>query len=189
MPIIRPLDPDNFHDLEALFGGDRAAGSCWCMWFIIRVKDYHQGGAAANEAKFKALAASSAHPLGLVAYSDGAPVGWTAAGPRSRYVRAVNTPTLKAVDRAEDETVWLVPCFFIRRDFRAQGIARLLLEGAVELAWEAGAAAIEGFPTAGAKRGSADQQVGTEKLFESCGFAVLSRPSSNRVLMRRQLSG
>ena len=53
-------------------------------------------------------------PVGLIAYDDGAPVGWCAVGPRARYERAVNTPTLKGRDPAEDASVWLVPCFFVR---------------------------------------------------------------------------
>lgn len=184
---IRPLAPENWPDLERLFCSDSSAGSCWCMWFIIRVKEYHQGGALANEAKLREIAANSAHPLGLIAYEDGKPVGWAAVGPRSRYKRAVRTPTMKGIDASQNEDVWLVPCFFIRPDMRGRGIARSLLGQSVEQAGKSGAAAIEGFPTAGAKRSSADRQVGTEHMFASCGFRAVSRPSSNRVLMRLDL--
>ena len=184
---VRPLTSKNFSDLEQLFASEKSAKSCWCMWFIIAVKEYHQGGAAANEAKFKALAKSSAHPMGLIAYRDGEPVGWAAAGPRSRYARAVKTPTMKAIDQSENDDVWLVPCFFIRPDMRGQKITRALLEGAVKLARKSKASAIEGFPTAGSKLGSADRQVATEHLFETCGFNAISRPSSNRVVMRLEL--
>jgi len=83
------------------------------MWFIIGVKEYHQGGSLANAAKFRELAVNSTHPLGLIAYADGRPVGWAAVGPRSRYARAVRTPTMKSIDHSENEDVWLVPCFFI----------------------------------------------------------------------------
>jgi GNAT superfamily N-acetyltransferase len=154
------------------------------MWFIIAVKEFHQGGPAANAGKFRAIAEEAMHPMGLVAYRDREPVGWAAAGPRSRYRRAVRTPTMKAIDPAENESVWLAPCFFIRHDARGRGLTRMLLAAAVELAKASGATAIEGFPTAGSKRGSADQQVGTEHVFESCGFKAIHRPSSNRVLMR-----
>jgi GNAT superfamily N-acetyltransferase len=176
---------DNFADLERLFDSDRSASSCWCMWFIIRVKDYHEGGGAANRAKFKELAAKSAEPLGLVAYRDGEPVGWAAVGQRSRYARAVRTPTMKDLDQSENDKVWLVPCFFIRPDMRGQGIAGALLKEAVALARKHGASAIEGFPTA--KKSSADRQVGTEPLFVAYGFRAISRPSSNRTVMRLDL--
>jgi len=153
------------------------------------VKDYHANGAAGNAAKFKEIASASVGPMGALAFEGGEPVGWVAAGPRSRYVRAVQTPTLKGIDHAENDDVWLVPCFFIRPDMRRRGIARRLLEGAIEMARGAKASAIEGFPTAGVKLGSADRQVGTEHLFESCGFRSIRRPSSSRVLMRLDLVG
>jgi len=185
---VRPLALGDLPALGRLFSSDKSAKSCWCMWFIIAVKEYHQGGAPANEAKFRTLAASAARPLGLMAYLDGQPVGWAAAGPRSRYARAVRTPTMKGIDQSENDDVWLVPCFFIRPDMRGQKIARRLLERAVELARDSNARAIEGFPTAGSKHGSTDRQVATEGLFEACGFGVVSRPSSNRVLMRLDFS-
>ena len=122
--------------------------------------------------------------MGLIAYLDGEPVGWAAAGPRSRYVRAVKTPTMKASDQSENDDVWLVPCFFIRPDMRGRKITRALLDAAVRLAKKSKASAIEGFPTAGSKLGSADRQVATEHVFETCGFRAVSRPSSNRALMR-----
>ena len=182
---IRPLALGDLPELERLFSSDSSAKSCWCMWFIIRVKEYHEGGSIANAAKFRALAENATHPLGLIAYLDGQPVGWAACGPRSRYVRAVRTPTMKDIDQAENDDVWLVPCFFIRPDMRGKGISRRLLDRAVELAEKTNASAIEGFPAS--QKRSADRQVGTEHLFESRGFKVVSRPSSNRVVMRLDL--
>ena len=184
---VKPVTSKNLAHLEELFSSEESAKSCWCMWFIIAVKEFHQGGSAANEAKFRALAENSAHPMGLIAYRDGRPVGWAAVGPRSRYARAVKTPTMKAIDLSENDDVWLVPCFFIRPDMRGQKITRALLERAVKLAKKSGASAIEGFPTAGAKLGSADRQVASEHVFETCGFQAISRPSSNRVVMRLDL--
>jgi GNAT superfamily N-acetyltransferase len=185
---VRPAGASDLADLQKLFCNDAAARSCWCMWFIISVKEYHQVGAAANEMKFTEMAANSSHPVGVLAYLDGDPVGWLAAGPRSRYVRAVRTPTMKSIDQSENDDVWLAPCFLVRADMRGKGLTRKLLEGAIELARKANATAIEGFPKTGTKRTSADAQVGTEHLFASLGFRPISRPSSNRVLMRLDLS-
>ena len=30
---FRPLTPDRWKDLEALFGKHGATGGCWCMWW------------------------------------------------------------------------------------------------------------------------------------------------------------
>jgi GNAT superfamily N-acetyltransferase len=186
MPEVRPLLRDDVPALGRLFASERSAAACWCMWFVIPVKQFHLGGGAANAALFEAMAASSEQPLGVIAILDGLAAGWAAAGPRSRYARAVRTPTMKGVDHAEDNSVWLVPCLFTRPDLRGRGVARALLEAAVRLAAERGASAVEGFPTR--TRTGADRQVGTEALFRGCGFETIARPSSNRVLVRRDLS-
>lgn len=142
-----------------------------------------------NHRLFCDLVEDRAEPVGLLAYRDGEVVGWCAAGPRSRYVRALRTPTFKGHDPAEDETVWLVPCFYVRREARREGVIRALLEGAVDLARKHEATAIEGFPFASGAKRSKDIMVGLEPLFASCGFSATRRPSPARVVMRRQLDG
>ncbi|MGH2811626.1 MAG: GNAT family N-acetyltransferase, partial [Actinomycetota bacterium] len=102
-------------------------------------------------------------------------------------VRALRVPSFKGRDSAEDESVWLVPCFYIRKDVRREGVSRALLEGAVALARENGAVAIEGYPFARGARLSRESMVGVESLFTSCGFKVTRRPSSTRVVMRKLL--
>jgi GNAT superfamily N-acetyltransferase len=186
---VVPFDESRAADLERLLGSDPASEGCWCMWFIIPVKAYHEARGAGNRAAFLTLAATSPHPLGLIAYDREQPVGWCAVGPRSRYTRALGTPTLKGSDRTEDDSVWLVPCFFVTRTARARGVATALLQAAVDLALQAGAEAIEGFPLAGDKRRSSgsDLQTGVESLFTQCGFEPVSRPSDNRVVMRKNL--
>jgi GNAT superfamily N-acetyltransferase len=185
---IQTVTSASVEDLGKLFSTEQVADACWCMWFIIPVKDYHAAGHAGNRARFSELAAHSKEPMGLLAYQDGEPVGWCAVGPASRYVRAMKTPTYSAGKAGPEAGTWFVPCFFIRKDARGSGVGRALLEAAVRLAQENGATAIEGFPFAGAiKRSNGDIQVGNESLFSACGFEVVRTPSTSRVVMRRAL--
>ena len=187
---IKPLTSDLIDELGRLFSTDRVADTCWCMWFTIPVKDYHAAGHAGNRASFCELALHSQGPLGLLAFQDQEPVGWCAVGPRARYIRALKTPTYRGGDAEDDSGVWMVPCFFVRKDMRGSGVSRALLEAAIELAKEQGATAIDGFPFSGSgRRSRGDVQVGTESVFSSCGFRVIRRPSSSRVVMRRELGG
>jgi GNAT superfamily N-acetyltransferase len=90
--------------------------------------------------------------------------------------------------RAEDETVWLLPCVFVRAGHRGQGITHGLVRAAVELARREGASAIEGWPLAGSERRDADAFLGREQVFDDLGFSCVERPSAERVIMRLELS-
>ena len=185
---VLAVGPDRLADLDALFGTNKTTAGCRCMWFILRAKDCSAGWGAGNRAALASLASSAPEPIGLLAYRDDEPVGWCAAGPRSRYTRALGIPTLKQRDPAEDDDVWLVSCFFVRTDARRSGVTVALLEGAVELARSFGATAVEGFPLSGdGRRSAGDAFVGVEPLFDRCGFAPIRRPTDKRVIMRRDL--
>jgi GNAT superfamily N-acetyltransferase len=185
---IRPVDSNSVGDLGKLFGTDKSAAGCWCMWFIIPVKDYHAAGGSGNEASFRRLLAASDRPMGVIGYDDDQPTGWCAAGPRSRYARGIKTPTYGVRDTSEDDSVWLIPCLFVRKDRRQTGLSDLLVNAAVGLAKENGATAVEAFPLSGTERRSKDTQVGFESAFSRCGFVPIGRPSSSRVMMRLELS-
>lgn len=187
---MRPISAESLDDFGHLLRAQPESSGCWCMWFIARVADYHAAGDAGNRGAFSALVQSSTTPMGLLAYERGEAVGWCAVGPRSRYTRILRAPTLKGRNKAEDDTVWLVPCFLVRENVRRRRVATDLLQAAVDLAARSGATAIEGFPLSGAKTRSrsADFMTGTEALFSSCEFIPVDRPSNNRVIMRRELA-
>lgn len=186
---VKPLSAARLGDLAELFGTTKTTDGCYCMWFLLRAKECQAGWAGGNKTAFEALVTSDKQPYGLLAYRGREAVGWCAAGPRSRYQRALNGPILADHDPAEDDAVWLVPCFYVRRDARGRGVTRTLLEHAVDLARRHGAIAVEGFPLAGDDRHSASSAfLGVQPLFESVGFEAVARPTPKRVLMRLPLS-
>ena len=184
---IRPLTPSLIAEVQRLFETDRAADYCQCMWFLIPVKLYHAQGAIGNRAAMAVLAEASEAPLGLLAFEDDEPVAWCALGPRSRYARAILTPTYAGRDPSEDDRVWLIPCVFVRRDRRRAGLTDALIRAAMDAAREAGAKALEAFPLTAGKSQGKDVQVGFETTFARHDFQVLARPSANRVRMRLEL--
>ena len=186
--VVKPFDESMLPAFDDLLDRDQASRGCWCTWFIIPVTQYHSGGAAANRTVFEDLMRSDKQPVGLSAWNGEEMVGWCAAGPRRRYARAIKTPTYGSRNAAEDEHVWLVPCFLVRPDHRDQGVASALLGAAVDIARQNGAKAVEAFPLAGPGRKSGrDMQVGVEPLFAAHGFQPVRRPSPNRVMMRLEL--
>jgi GNAT superfamily N-acetyltransferase len=185
---IAPMSVERLPDLAALFGTSRTTSGCYCMWFLRPATVVQAGWSGANKLAFEACTRDEQHPMGLLAYVDGQPVGWCAAGPRSRYARALRSAVLRQRDAGEDHQTWLVPCFFVRTGFRRQGIMRELLTRAVWLAQEHGARAVEGFPLAGdQRRGAGEAYLGVEPVFAACGFIPVDRPTANRVVMRRDL--
>jgi GNAT superfamily N-acetyltransferase len=185
---VQPLTAERRDDLAALFGASRTTNGCYCMWNIVPVKQCQAGWSGGNRRAFEDLVGAEPEPLGLLAYREGEPVGWVAVGPRVRYERALGTPTLAGRDTAEDATVWLVTCFYVRRDARKVGVTRALLRAAIELARQHKATAIEGWPLAGdGRRPAGEAYVGVEPLFASCGFEITHRPSAARVIMRLDL--
>jgi len=186
---IQPVT-DRLDDLADLFGTNGTTRGCWCMFFLVTNREFNSGWGPPNRAAFEEFATAADTPAGLLAYSGGEPVGWCAAGPRSRYARALRSTVLKGRSADEDDDVWLVPCFFVRRDARRSGVTRELLAAAVQLARQHGATAVEGFPLAhGDRHPSGEAYLGVEAVFESCGFTAVARPTARRVIMRRDLTG
>lgn len=201
--MIHPVTPDRLDDLAALFKTHASTRGCYCMCFRGPRRDFVTGWDGGNKANFERLAKTDDPPPGLLAYRDDEPVGWCSVGPRSRYDRAISQRAviLKERDPAEDDDVWLVPCFFVRVGKRKHGTTYQLLNAAVTMAQQYDATAIEGFPLAGNRRNdaepiaasavksaSADGYLGRESLFAACGFEPIARPTPRRVVMRRDLT-
>jgi GNAT superfamily N-acetyltransferase len=127
--------------------------------------------------------------MGVLAFIADAPVGWAACGPRSRYLgaRPSQHRLLGDRSRAEDDSVWLLPCLFAHPDFRGRGVSHALVDATVLLATREGAAALEGWPMSEQEAQSGDAFVGREQLFDAFGFRCVARPVPGRVVMRRDL--
>lgn len=174
--------------LEGLFATERTARHCWCMSFCASRWEFAAGWfGGGNKRRFEAMAGQHS-PMGVLAFSNGAPVGWGACGPRSRYVGTSPSEhsMLGGRDRHEDERVWLLPCLFVHADHRAQGVSHALIEAATSLARGRGAVAVEAWPLSASEARSADAFVGREQLFAELGFRCVDRVSS-RVVMRLDL--
>jgi GNAT superfamily N-acetyltransferase len=183
----RPVGPDDVGVLAQLFASERTTRHCWCMAFCTGRGQFATGWfGGGNRRRFEAMAGDGV-PMGVLAVVAGAPVGWAAAGPRSRYLgtEPARHPLLGGRPRGEDETVWLLPCLFVHAEHRAQGVSHALVEEAVSLARRQRAVALEAWPLAASGARSADAFVGREQLFTELGFRPVARPVPGRVVVRR----
>jgi len=181
-------------DLALLFGQGGDPKFCWCSWFRLRNVDFQSATAASNrtvlESAVKTTAADGRAP-GLVAYRDGEPIGWVSLGPRDDYERLQHSKVLAPID---NKPVWSIVCFVVSKKARKQGVARALLNAAMDYAGEHGATLLEGYPveTDGQRVPAAHAYKGTVGMFEGAGFKVVERRQANsttapRPIVRRRV--
>ncbi|TWT45880.1 Acetyltransferase (GNAT) family protein [Phycisphaerae bacterium RAS1] len=182
---FRPLTPDRWRDLEALFGQRGACGGCWCMWWRVRATEFNKNKGDRNRAAFRAVVAAGPPP-GLLAYAGAAPVGWCAVAPRQTYVRLATSRVLAPLDA---QPVWSITCFFIAATWRRKGLSTALIRAAVTFARSHGAKIIEGYPVE-PRRGAipaAFAWTGLPRAFEKAGFQEATRRSPTRPIMRKSV--
>jgi GNAT superfamily N-acetyltransferase len=183
----RPLTPESWADLEALFdlpGGSIVRG-CWCMYYR-RSGPVSVGAAAGVENKQQLCAVVDAGRVpGLVGYLDGSPAGWISLGPRADYEKMRRSRIMKPVD---DLDVWSVVCTYVARDFRGRGVQHRLLDAGIGWAVAQGASILEAYPVDKPERSHDDFMFfGSRRLYEAAGFTEVVRRSPTRVVMRKEL--
>ena len=186
---IRPLTPERWPDLEAIFTakGCSIAKMCWCMCYRHSGKRELPKGmthSKANRAELKAIT-DSGTPPGLIAYRGKTPVGWISLGPREDFKRLEKSSIMKPVD---DKPTWSVICFVVPAEYRGQGVAHALLEGGIAYAKKHGAKLLEGYPVD--KKGPQNDVnlwFGTKGMFDQAGFEVIARRKPARPVVRLAL--
>ena len=178
---VHPVTPDRWEDLVELFeqpgprGGHRNAPAygCWCMWWRDRSLEHGEG----KKRGMEELVRKGRRP-GLLAYEDGAPVGWVSIAARSEYAQLLRSPQYRP--REEELGVWAIVCFTIDKPARGKRIREVLLEAAVEHAFANGAKAVEAY----AHKEKRDDYMGHVALYEAHGFERV-RETGKRVVVRR----
>ncbi|HEY0444583.1 MAG TPA: GNAT family N-acetyltransferase, partial [Candidatus Limnocylindrales bacterium] len=136
---VMPLTADRFDDLVPLFNEGGDPKWCWCVYWRVRAKDFAGSAPSRNRERLRELAGHR-DPPGLVAYAGDRLVGWVSLGPRGDFERLEHS---KVRPRLDDVPVWSIVCFVVSKHARGQGIARALLDAAIEHARQAGAPALE----------------------------------------------
>lgn len=190
-PQLVPVDAARFDDLQTVLNGGGDGPSCQCMWQLIRAKDWAATTVDEKRAKLRAEVDAGDPSPGLLAYVDGEPVGWVRVGPRPRQERIVSSKIVTTGSREplDDDTVWAVTCFSVRREFRRQGLVGALLDAAIGFARAGGARVLEAYPfdLSAGKRSSNELYHGALSTFQDAGFAVVAHPTPARAVVALEL--
>jgi GNAT superfamily N-acetyltransferase len=184
---VEDLRPELWPQVEGLFGKNGACGGCWCQaWRIEKGERWDDvKGAEARERLRRGI--ESGTTFGVLALDGETPIGWCTYGPRTSFPRLECARSLRCEDAGD---VWSIPCFFVLRTHRRQGVAGALLDHALRAMADRGATIAEGYPTAPNKDGSyiaAFSWTGTIPLFDRAGFVLVGNADGSKRRVRKTL--
>jgi GNAT superfamily N-acetyltransferase len=179
---FEPLTKKNWNQFVELFGAKGACGNCWCMYYRLPKAVFDEGKINdGNKDAMKALVWGD-QPVGLLAFYENKAIAWCAFAPREDFEKLKRSRVHKPID---DGKVWSVPCTFIHKDFRRQGVSVQLLTGLATYAKQEGIHIIEAYPTIPTKPlPDSFAWIGLYKSFERAGFKTVDTTSKHRPMVR-----
>ena len=188
---IEPATSPRWDDVQHALSGGGDGRSCQCIWPVVRNKVWQTTTLDERRDMLQAEIAAGPPP-GLVAYVDDEAAGWIRVGPRTVQQRILHTRAIAAAttEPLDDDSVWAVTCFVVRREHRGQGLNGRLLASALDYARESGARLLEAYPvdTSTGSHRSNDLYHGTVSTFLAAGFELGPTLTAGRVLVTRGLA-
>jgi GNAT superfamily N-acetyltransferase len=185
--MIADATAERWDDVLTVMGTRGDPPRCWCQWFRHSRPGF---GATTVQQRRDALRAQTGAtvPPGVLGYDhEGEPSGWCAVAPRADYPRLT---TYRVAATADEDGLWAVTCFVVRVGKRRQGLADVLLDGAVDLARRHGARVVEAYPLDTAVRAALAAELfhGPLSVFLRAGFhEVGTRTAPARPVVRLAL--
>jgi GNAT superfamily N-acetyltransferase len=189
---VVPANEASWDDLTAIFGtGD--PGRCACQRYKVVGWIWRDSTQPERTASLRAQTAcddpDAEATSGLVAYVDGEPAGWVAVEPRTAYpkLRTTRIPWTGRDEDRDDDGVWAVTCFVVRKGYRGRGLTYHLARATVDFARARGARALEGYPMItqpGKVITWGELHVGACQVFADAGFTEVTHPTLRRFVMR-----
>ncbi len=183
----KELSAAMWNDVERLFGSNGACGGCWCQAWRIRAGEKWDDVKGPKAKKRLRSGIRRGTTMGVIAYNGSTPIGWCTFGPRNDFPRLNRARTLRCDDASH---VWALPCFFVVRGFREQGVASAMLKKALVLMKKKKAGVAEGYPSKPGRDGryiASFSWTGTHTLFEHAGFTTEGNPEGAKRRVRKHL--
>ena len=188
---FHPATPERWSDLESLFGTNGANAGCWCMFWRLERAMFKKTKGEGNRQILKQVVEADEQP-GILAYDESQAVGWCGIAPREKLAALENSRILKRVD---DQPVWSITCFFMKKEARRRGIMEGLIKAAVKHAKTNGAQIVEAYPIdmespklAGQTFNSYSGYMGVASVFRALGFEQVGQASETQLILRLDLA-
>lgn len=193
MPTIRiePATTVPWADVEQTMTGGGDGASCWCQWFMVTRKEFDACSRDDKAAMLRHELTRAEAPPALIAYVDDAAAAWVRVGPRPSQPALGRSRIIKAsAEPIDDDAVWAITCFVVRREHRGRGLARELTAAAVDHAAAHGARVVEAYPVDTSLRKTTNNELfhGSVQLFRDAGFREVARPTDARAVMALDVS-
>lgn len=181
---VKDLTPDLVGDYQLFF--DTVAFQDHPNWQSCYCSETHfaaspERSTARNRADMTNLI-EEGRVTALLAYADGGPVAWCNYGETTSLAGVMHKLGLEAKDH---EKVGSVACFVIASQYRRHGIARRLLETALERLAERGCTAVEAYPPRDASSDASNYR-GPLALYREFGFEPY-REAGRTLIVRKSL--
>lgn len=172
---FRPVTTETQADFERLFSSPGAPHYCWCMVWRRSAAEAKQNDRAGRKRQIMQRIGNGTS-VGILAYSNGAPIAWASIAPRETYRNLGGPPAVAG------EVIWSLVCFFVPRRLRGQGVMRRLIVAAIDYARANRATVVEAYPVD--RDAPSYRFMGFVPVFSDAGFADVGRAGRRRHVMR-----
>ena len=157
-------------------------GGCWCV-SLHNPKGFYGPGSAARNRALKETLVMTNRTHNILVYDGDQAVGWCLFGPPAEIPGRMSSYKDLDIDFPD----WRIPCFFVDRDRRKEGVAKAALAGALRIIASRGGGIVDGYPisTHGKPYGSGFLWGGTDSMFKEVGFHQVGRLGKTKVVMRK----
>ncbi|HLJ61592.1 MAG TPA: GNAT family N-acetyltransferase [bacterium] len=179
---IRELGPRTWRDFAQIVGKHNGVwGGCWCVTFHRRPGERY--GTPAHNAALKERLVLAGRSHAALVYDGTQIVGWCQFGPPAELPGRMTGYGKLGLDLPD----WRIPCFFVDRDRRRDGVAKAALRGALRIIAAKGGGTVDGYPISvrGKSYSSSFLWGGTESMFAEVGFSLVGRLGTSKVVMRK----
>ena len=186
--VVRPLTPSLKEEYLSYFDGPAFAdnpvwASCYCLSYHLDLPagEFDERTAATNRAD-RGMQIGCGEASGVMAFASDRVVGWCNASPRTSLPLLDRTGGFECDD---PERTGAIVCYVIAPQFRGQGIARRLLDGACDMLRARGLRWMEAYPPRNALT-AASSYHGKLDMYLAAGFEQL-RETERHVVVRKAL--